>query len=110
MKKIILILAVLAIYQNWSTIRNFITPPVIPEIAAEQEVILYATTWCGYCKKTREFLADNNIDYYEYDIEYSSEGKRQYTQLNGQGVPLLVVNEQVIRGYNPPAILKALKQ
>lgn len=27
----------------------------------KNEVVLYATDWCGYCRKTRKFFAENNI-------------------------------------------------
>lgn len=64
-------------------------------------VVLYATEWCGYCKKTREFFKDNNIAYVEFDIEKSAEGKQEYNQLQGKAIPLVVINGKVIRGYNP---------
>jgi glutaredoxin len=74
----------------------------------EEEVILYATQWCGYCKKTRAFLDQKGIAYFEYDIEASDIGRSQYEQLDGNGVPLLVVKSDIIRGYNTRAIIKAL--
>lgn len=64
-------------------------------------VVLYATDWCGYCKKTRKFFKENNIAYVEFDIEKSAEGKAQYQSLNGRGVPLVIVKGKLIRGYNP---------
>ena len=76
---------------------------------SNSEVVLYATQWCGYCRKTRQFLADNDIAYFEYDIENSSQGAREYKQLNGRGIPLVLVNNEVIRGYNPKAILAAVQ-
>lgn len=75
----------------------------------EGQVVLYATTWCGYCKKVREFMKQNGIEYTEYDIEKSSKGHSQYKELGGRGVPLMVVNGNVIRGYNPRAILQGVK-
>ena len=65
------------------------------------KVVLYATDWCGYCKKTREFFKQNNIDYVEFDIEKSAEGNAEYKQLNGRGVPLVIIRGKLIRGYNP---------
>lgn len=76
--------------------------------ASDANVILYGTSWCDYCRKTREYLAKNDIDYVDYDIESSAQGAKEYKQLHGRGVPLLVVNIKVIRGYNPPAIEAAL--
>jgi mycoredoxin len=72
-------------------------------------VVLYATDWCGYCKKTRQFFKDNNIDYVEFDIEKSAEGKQEYNQLKGKGIPLVVINGKVIRGYNPSLMKKTLQ-
>jgi glutaredoxin len=83
------------------------------EIAAikplhKEDVVLYATQWCGYCKKTRAFLRNKGIDYVEYDIENSAIGRQQYDSLNGNGVPLLVVKSEIIRGYNTQAIMNAI--
>lgn len=69
------------------------------------QVTLYATAWCGYCKKARRLLKDNNIDYVEYDIEKSSTGRKAYEKLGGGGVPLLVIDDTVVRGYDKRQIL-----
>lgn len=69
-----------------------------------EAVILYATSWCGYCGKTRDFLQANDIDYIEYDIEESAVGREQYEKLRGHGIPLLLVNGTVVRGYDPERI------
>lgn len=110
MKKWILIIAALALYQNWGKINHYFNPP--PDYSAQhkEEVILYATEWCGYCTKTREFLESNNIPYFEYDVEKSAEGKRQHRSLQRKGVPVLVVKGEVVHGFRPDAILKALNK
>ncbi len=73
-----------------------------------QQVILYATSWCGYCQKARAFLDRNHIAYKEYDIEKSSEGRRQFAALRGSGVPLILVGNEEIRGWNQGALTEAL--
>jgi glutaredoxin len=74
----------------------------------DEDVILYATQWCGYCKKTRAFLDNKGIAYIEYDIEHSAIGRQQYASLNGNGVPLMIVKSEIIRGYSTKAIMNAL--
>ena len=32
-------------------------------------VTMYATSWCGYCKKARTYFRQNGINFIEYDIE-----------------------------------------
>jgi len=82
-----------------------------PEFVASygDSVVLYATSWCGYCKKTRELLEKNNIEYIEHDIEHSAVGKNEYDKLNGRGVPLMLIAGEVIRGYDPKSILRLAK-
>ena len=96
------ILAVLLLASTLGCSRN------APEDEADG-VVLYATEWCGYCRKARRFLQENDIPFVEYDIEKSAEGRRQYEALNGRGIPLLKVKGTVIRGYSPEAIMAALE-
>ena len=70
---------------------------------------LYATEWCGYCKMTRAFFAANGIRYTEYDIEKSSEALKQHRKLGGNGVPLIVVGDDVIKGWNEGALRQLLQ-
>lgn len=104
-----MITTVLVVIQNWGDINKFINPP--PDFSAAHGgiVILYATSWCGYCVKARKLLEENNVEYFEYDIEKSTEGKRQHKALGGSGIPVLLINGETIKGYNPELILKLLK-
>ncbi len=72
------------------------------------DVILYATDWCGYCKKTRAFFAANGIIYTEYNIERSAYGKAEYDKINGNGVPVVDVKGTIIRGYSERNLRRAL--
>ncbi len=109
MKKIILLCIALIVYQKWDVINNYLSPTSHAS-NGPAEVTLYATSWCGYCKKTRALLDKIGVAYTEYDIEESYEGLQQYEALNGQGIPLLVIDDEVIRGYNPSRISKLLQQ
>lgn len=106
MKRILLILAVLAAWQHWDRIE----PRLFgggEQVASNGQVILYATSWCGYCAKTREFLGEQGIAYTEMDIEKSADARRAYDALGGRGVPVVKVNNTVIHGYDPQGILAA---
>ena len=108
MRKIIIVLLALGLYLNWNRIDRFFDgSPAVS--AANGEVILYATSWCGYCRKTRELFEEHGVAYKEYDIETSEEGLRQYEALNGNGVPVMSVHGTVIHGYDEDAILAALE-
>jgi mycoredoxin len=79
--------------------------------SGSDDVVLYATSWCGYCEKTRRFLRARGIPFVEQDIERSPQARRQYEALNGRGVPLLVIRgTMIVHGYSPKEILRALGQ
>jgi mycoredoxin len=100
---------VIAFYQNWYYIDNFLNPPPPMAAAGAENVLLYATQWCGYCAKTRRFFAKNHIAYTELDVENSEQGRIGYQKLGAGGVPIIVIKEStVIRGYDPEAINVAL--
>jgi glutaredoxin len=96
--------------QNRATIKHWLFPPP-PRPAGSETVVLYSTTWCGYCAKTREYFRDNGIVYEDRDVETTTIGKTEYEKLGGGGVPIVVVNDAaVIRGFQPDAIDDALSR
>ncbi len=109
MKKFILFAVVLALFQFRHQIIDTFSPP--PDFSAmhPEGVVLYATSWCGYCRLTREFFVDNKIPFVEYDIETSEEGKAQYNRLRGNGIPLVVIHGNVIGGYDPDEMKRLLR-
>jgi glutaredoxin len=81
---------------------------VVDASGGQPAVVLYATSWCGYCKMTRQFFAANGIRYTEQDIEQSSTAYKEHRNLGGNGVPLVVVGDQVIKGWNEQSLRQLL--
>ena len=67
---------------------------------------MYATAWCGYCKKARQYFADNGIDFVEYDIEKDRAAKRDFDTLLGSGTPLLYQGYTRVVGFDQRKIEK----
>lgn len=105
-----LVFAVLGVVAlNWGSVHGLLVER--PNFAAmhNEPVVLYGTSWCANCKQTRAYLRKNQIPFFEYDVEQSPEGQRQFKALQGNGVPLLLVKNNVLRGFNPQAINRALQ-
>jgi len=69
--------------------------------AKQKSVVMYSTSWCGYCAKARAHMQSRGIKYKEYDIEKSESHKRKYKQLGGSGVPFFVVGKETMGGFSP---------
>jgi len=55
-------------------------------------VLMYSTTWCGYCRRLRTQLDSEGIGYTVVDIEQHPEAATYVEQVNGgnQTVPTVV--------------------
>jgi len=74
------------------------------------DVIMLGAWWCSYCSKARKYLQQNEISYCEYDMERSEEGKRLYKEVNGQAIPILLIGDYQVNGFNEYSIEKALER
>ena len=76
----------------------------------DEKVVLYSTSWCQFCKKTREYLAANNIPFEDRDIEKGDEAIDQlYSSIGAKGIPQIVVGNKVINGFNKTLLVQELK-
>jgi glutaredoxin len=107
---LLLILAGVLLFRT-EYVQNVLNPPRdYSAVTKQQPLTMYSTSWCGYCAKTRRFFVRNNIAYEEFDIEKSEKAKLEYDQLGGGGVPIVLVDEQVVRGYNTDLIRSYLDE
>lgn len=63
-------------------------------------VVMYSTTWCGYCKKARRYFESHAIPFTEYDVERDAAARRAYQKLGARGVPVILVGKRRMNGFN----------
>lgn len=72
-------------------------------------ITMYATTWCGVCKRARQFLAENGLTYREIDPDVTPDGWATVKKLIGrQAVPVIVVDGVTTAGLSPQRVLDAV--
>lgn len=65
-----------------------------------KKVVMYSASWCGVCKKAKRYFKQNKIKFTEYDIEKSAKGRSDYRKLNAGGVPVILVGQERMNGFN----------
>jgi len=68
--------------------------------AAKGRIKLLTTSWCGYCRQARAYLNSRGIPFEDLDVEKSAQGKQEYRELEGRGVPIILVGNQRMNGYS----------
>jgi len=76
--------------------------------STDKKIILLSMNGCGWCDKVKDLLDKSGKNYRELNVK-NSEGSRLFKKYNGKGVPMLIVNNRVIRGYSPNKILDAIE-
>jgi glutaredoxin len=79
-------------------------------VPAGFKAIMYTTATCPYCAKARKLLNARNVPFIEVDVDKSDAGFEEYQRLGGLGVPVLVINQQVIHGFDRERIEQVLAE
>ena len=70
---------------------------------------VYTTNTCPWCVKVKNYLKSENIDFEELNVQDDMIAREEMVKKSNQmGVPVLEINNNIIIGFDKPAILKAL--
>ena len=65
-------------------------------------VKVYSTPQCPWCKVAKAYLKDNDIPFIDVDVSHDRAGLREMVTMTGQhGVPVLLVGQKTMIGWNP---------
>jgi glutaredoxin-like YruB-family protein len=71
----------------------------------DKEVVVYSTPTCPFCKKTKDYLNQKGIAYSDINVAADKEKAKEMIQMSGQmGVPVIVVDGQLVVGFNQAKI------
>ena len=74
-------------------------------------IVIYTTPTCGFCYQLKNYLAQRGIPFVEYDVSQDPYRASEMVRLSGQqGVPVSVIDGQVILGADIPRINQLLAQ
>jgi glutaredoxin len=66
------------------------------------KVQMYAVSWCGDCRRAREFLNSHGIEYTEIDIDRDREAAAEVIRRVGKrAIPQLVIDGEWFQPYVP---------
>jgi glutaredoxin 3 len=72
-------------------------------------VKVYSTPTCPWCKKTKQLLDDNNIEYQDIDISQDNAAREEIINLTGQmTVPVIDIDGELAVGFDEKWIKQQL--
>jgi len=81
----------------------------LEERALQHDVVVYTTSWCGWCRKTVSYLTKRGVSFENRDIEAERMWRQELKQKTGStSVPMVEIDGQIIRGYDPERMAQLL--
>jgi len=69
------------------------------------DIKVYSTPTCPYCKLAKQYLSSKGQSYEDIDVSQNKAALEDMVKLSGQmGVPTVVINGQVVVGFNKERI------
>ena len=73
------------------------------------KVSIYTTPTCVYCKMTKAFFKENNVQYEEKDVSTDRAAADEMIQKSGQmGVPVIEIDGQILTGFDKDGLSRLL--
>lgn len=75
----------------------------------DKTVTIYSTPVCHFCHMAKDFFAENNIAFTEYDVASDQEKRSEMVDLTGQmGVPVIRIGDDVVVGFDEGKVKELL--
>ena len=72
------------------------------------EVVIYRTTYCGYCDMAKRLFTDLGVEFEEIDVTRDPEMRKKLVTMTGgrRTVPQIFINGESVGGYTDVAALQ----
>jgi len=75
----------------------------------EHKIKVYSTDTCPWCHKAKDWLKENNIEFEDINVEEDQEAAKEMAEKSGQrGVPVIMVDDEIIIGFNEEKLRELL--
>lgn len=72
-------------------------------------VTIYSTPVCTYCRAAKEYFAEHDVAYTEYDVAADLEKRQEMIEMTGQmGVPVIRIDNDVVIGFDESKVAELL--
>jgi glutaredoxin 3 len=77
-------------------------------MSGTSEVVMYSTTWCGYCQRARGLLQRKGVEIREIKVDENPSQREVMVQKSGgrRTVPQIFIGERHVGGYDDLAALE----
>lgn len=73
------------------------------------KVTVYSTPTCHFCHMAKDFFKEKGVDFVDFDVSTDLSKRKEMVDKSGQmGVPVIIIEDQIIVGFDKPKIVELL--
>jgi glutaredoxin-like YruB-family protein len=73
------------------------------------KITIYSTPTCHFCHVAKDFFTSKGIVYEDFNVSTDLEKRKEMVDMSGQmGVPVILIDDKIVVGFNKPQILEIL--
>ena len=80
----------------------------MPKKLKPTNVVIYTTDNCPHCRKAKHWLKQHDIPFLDLNVGKPGKIQKQFYHLGGRSVPLFMIGEKMIIGFNPNQLKQIL--
>jgi glutaredoxin 3 len=77
-------------------------------VSSQPRVIIFTSSSCPWCDRVKQYLREIRFRFREVNVERDPEGARELRRRNIMGVPVVLINNHPIVGFDKAKIDKLL--
>jgi len=78
---------------------------------ADKKIVIYSTPTCPYCKRAKDYLSQKGISYVDRNVAQDRDAAKEMIEKSGQmSVPVIIVDNEIVVGFNQALLDKLLSQ
>lgn len=67
---------------------------------ATPRITLYTTRNCPHCRRAKHYLEQRGLRFQEFDVQTNVRAQKAFARLGARGVPVIVVGDTRIDGFD----------
>jgi glutaredoxin len=73
-------------------------------------ITVFTSDHCSHCQRAKTFLREQGIPFRELNVQHSRKARQQFQRLKARGLPVILVGEKRLDGFQAATLRKLLKE
>ncbi|HBH12916.1 MAG: Glutaredoxin [Clostridiales bacterium 38_11] len=74
------------------------------------KIVVYSSNTCPHCVSAKDYLKSKGIEYIEKNVSTDMEARKELMGMGYMGVPIILVDDKVIEGFNKAKLDELIKE